>query len=238
MNFRYVLCFCDISTTAKLWIPPVLSTGSGYAHLYWVVLLKTVCILNRKGLEIIWKSTGFGFSVSHHLHAQISLWSKKKPCHWQEVGTLDNFKELEPAEQEMLQPSGQVCCLYQSLLVILFSTWKFPYTGALCGSRSSPVFMPFPTCFLQLRVTIFSISRRKFSQGTPQFPLLPFAFWTLLFIPVLSLLFSFSFRNTKFQATLDLLGIVWELWTTTTLIALEVSIPVCSYVSVTSSGLC
>lgn len=41
--------FYDLPTTAKFWIPPVLPTGSGYAHLSWVVLLETFCILHRKG---------------------------------------------------------------------------------------------------------------------------------------------------------------------------------------------
>lgn len=34
--------------TTKLWIPPVLPTGSVCAHLSWVVLLETFCILHRK----------------------------------------------------------------------------------------------------------------------------------------------------------------------------------------------
>lgn len=40
--------FYDTTTTAKLWIPPVLPTGSGCAHLSWVVLLETFCVLHRK----------------------------------------------------------------------------------------------------------------------------------------------------------------------------------------------
>lgn len=138
--------------------------------------------------------------MSHHLHAQISLWSKKKPCHWQEVGTLDNFKELEPAEQEMLQPSGQVCCLYQSLLVILFSTWKFPTQVHSVAPDLLLSLCLFPPASFSLESPFSPFQGESFLKVHPNFlyfPLLFEPYFLFLFCPssFLSLSGTQSFRQ-------------------------------------------
>lgn len=45
--------FHDITTTANLWIPPDLPTGSGYAHFSWVFLLEILYSTQERVRDVI-----------------------------------------------------------------------------------------------------------------------------------------------------------------------------------------
>lgn len=108
-------------------------------------------------------------------------------------------------------------------------------TWALCGSTSSPVSMPFPTGFLQLKVTLFSMSRRNLSQAAPQIPLpLPFPLLSLSnFYSSFLILLFFLLQGDKVSGNTWFDGYCLGCVGHHHPVAMEVAVPVCSYICCT-----